>query len=248
VAPDPAPSVSPADRLVEIATRVVDLLGARVAGAPVAAPTIPRDDLVAALVALVSPTGQLAVTGLNAAADLPVLTADPRLDVEWLPVIAAVREPLARVEAHQLAAGTVVAAGGAFTGRSTKPGDPWQTDATDGRRMVVAYTGPGWDPADPVAAVTVIDRFSEVIPAEDQTTAATFGFDAPAAKAPQAILLAVPPDPAAALDDRTVLDIVAGARQLAQARVARPADLDPGLRGLLPAALLPATGTTAVPL
>jgi hypothetical protein len=77
-----------------------------------------------------------------------------------------------------------------------------------------------------------------------------FGFDAPAARAPQAILLAVPPDlessPDAMLGPETVLDIVAEARALAHARMARPADLEEALRGLLPAALLPAHGPSSV--
>ena len=239
VAPDPPTGTTVAD----VAARAAGLLGARVNAAPAPSPSIKRDDLIGALAAVVSPTGQLAVTGTLPASSLPGASF---VDDEWLPVVSAVREPIARVEAHQLAAGTAAAAGGPLTARTSKPGDPWQTNATDGRRMIVAYTGPGIDPGDQSVAVSVVDRFAEVIPAEEQTTAATFGFDAPAARAPQAILLAVPPDPGKPLNDETLLDIVAGARRLAHARVARPADLTPGLRGMLPASLLPATGPAAV--
>jgi hypothetical protein len=51
--------------------------------------------------------------------------------------------------------------------------------------------------------VLVIDEFVETIPGADTTTAIAFGFDAPGARPPQAILLAVPPVPGAAwtLDD-----------------------------------------------
>jgi hypothetical protein len=239
IAPDPTPGAT----LVDVATRALDLLGARVTAAP--APAIKRDDLVEAMAALVSPTRQLAITGTLSAASLPTAAF---ADDEWLPVVSAVRESVARVEAHQLAAGTPAGAGNPLAGLSNKPGDPWQIDAADGRRMVVAYTGPGIVPTDEFVAVAVVDRFAEVIPAEEQTTAVTFGFDAPAARAAQAILLAVPPDLGKPLDEATVLDIIAGARRLAHARVARPADLSVGLRGILPASLLPATGLTRVTL
>ena len=45
-------------------------------------------------------------------------------------------------------------------------------------------------------AVLVVDEFVEVVPARDTTTALSFGFDAPGARPPQTILLAVPPVPA----------------------------------------------------
>jgi len=95
--------------------------------------------------------------------------------------------------------------------------------------------------------VAVLDQFSEVVPAVEQTTGAAFGFDAPAARAPQAILLAVPPDLGAGLAPQTLVQIVAETRELARARMARPADLPDQLHGYLPTALLPVTGSTAVP-
>jgi len=263
VAPDPPPDAGTGDaRRLAIATRAADLLGRRLTAAPDTAPPGPgqpspaaalaRDDLVAALAALVSPTGQLAVTARLPRSALPVLTAGTALAGGWLPTVAAVRESLARVEAHQLAAGTPAAAGQALAAWTNKPGDPWQTTATDGRRMVVAYAAAALDlaaaPGTQPLAVAVVDRFAEVIPVQAQTTGASFGFDAPAARAPQAILLAVPPQLGKPLDKGTLVELVAGVRELAHARVARPADLTPGLLGLLPAALLPAAGPTAVPL
>ncbi|MER5423919.1 hypothetical protein [Streptosporangium roseum] len=239
VAPAPAAESQDADhRLVAVATRVASLIEGRVAAAP-AGQALSRDDLVAALAALLSPTGQVALTGRLV---VPSLQVDALLDREWLPVVAAVRAPLARLEAHQLAAGT------RLTAWSNKPGDPWQRQL-EAERLVIAYAPQGVDlGAGGSAAVAVLDSFSEVVPASEQTTGAAFGFNAPAARAPQAILLAVPPDLSKPIDGRTVLDIVAEARLLARVRMARPADLDRDLRGLLPAALLPATGATAVPL
>jgi hypothetical protein len=115
---------------------------------------------------------------------------------------------------------------------------------------VVAYTAAALDPEAVTGrvAAAVLDTLVEVIPAREQETAAAFGFDAPAARAPQGILLAVPPDLDASLDEETIRDIVTETRALAHARMARPADLGDAPRGLLPSALLPAEGATAVPI
>ncbi|MET9023770.1 hypothetical protein ABZV93_27730 [Actinopolymorpha sp. NPDC004070] len=247
-------------RLVATAARALELLGTRVAaspstvepgpGEPSPAAALSRADLVEALATLVSPTGQLAVTGRLTADALPVSQADAALDRHWLSTVAAVRDSLARVEVHQLASGTPIG-GTPLVGWSNKPADPWQR-TPDARRLVVAYAAPDLDltalPGTARVAVAAVDRFTEVIPAEEQTTGAAFGFNAPAARAPQAILLAVPPDPGKPMDERTVVDIVADTRLLARARMARPVDLGRGLQGMLPASLLPASGAIAVPL
>ena len=94
----------------------------------------------------------------------------------------------------------------------------------------------------------MIDRFTEVVPGTGQTTGAAFGFDAPASRAPQAILLAVPPDEEVGLPPDVLIDIVAETRDLARARMARPIDLPSEFGTWLPTGLLPATGSTATPL
>lgn len=259
IAPDPEPPVAGAasvpDPRVRAARRAVELLAARLS-TPVPDPGAERDDVVAAIAALVSPTGQVAVLSRLAAADLPALArsgvaAAVDLDSEWLATVGAVREPLGRLEAHQLMAETA-GDGAPLVAWSNRPADPWQLDETDPRRLVSAWIAPGLDPttlpASGRVAASLIDRFVEVIPADEQSAGVTFGFDAPAARAPQAILLAVPPDLETPLDRDAVLDIVAEARELARVRMARPAELDEGLGGLLPTALLPATGQTAVSL
>lgn len=129
--------------------------------------------------------------------------------------------------------------------------DVWQLDPDDTRRLVVAYAAEGLDLAGAAGAtvgVAVLDRFSEVVPATEQTTGAAFGFDAPGSRAPQAILLAVPPDLDLGLPPEILVGIVAETRDLALARMARPADLPSEFATWLPTGLLPATGTSATPL
>lgn len=70
----------------------------------------------------------------------------------------------------------------------------------------------------------VVDQWSDVIPSATETTAVGFHFDAPGARPPQSILLAVPPDPSASgwsLDD--LIDSVHEARELSKMRAV---DLD----------------------
>ena len=86
------------------------------------------------------------------------------------------------------------------------------------------------------------------MPATEQTSGAAFRFDAPAARAQQAILLAVPPALDAPLDEETLTQTLVETRELAHARMARPVDLDDQFWGLAPTGLLPATGSIAVTL
>lgn len=266
IAPDPPspPASLPADtaagarvqRLVDVALRALPQLRDQLAATPAdpaAAAALGRSALLAAAAALVAPTGQVAIAGAVAAQGLPALQPAQDLDAEWLTVTAAVRESLARLEVHQLSAATP------FAGWSNRPADVWQTRATDGRRLLAVYAAPGLDlTVQPVGdgsgtagtglAAVLLDRFSEVVPAADQRTGATFAFDAPASRAPQAILLAVPPQPDAELDQAGLAQILLKTRQLAHARMARPVDLDDDFCGLAPTGLLPATGSIATPL
>ena len=131
--------------------------------------------------------------------------------------------------------------------------DPWQTDADDGRRLVVAYAADGARPGRAAAAgrvaVAALDRFTEVIPSAEQTTGAAFGFDAPAARAPAGDPAGGPARPRRRRSTRRCWSTSSP----------RPASSPtPGWPGrptstaqfaaLLPTALLPATGPTAIPL
>ncbi|MCL8015887.1 hypothetical protein [Streptomyces sp. AS02] len=241
--------VVPEEGVPDPAARAADLLAKRVAAAPADAAGLSRADLIGALVDLVTPTGRLAVLGrIGGAGLLDGLAVAPDLDDQWLTVVAAVRDPLARLEAHQLAASTPAGAAGAFVAWSNRPDDPWQRNGT-GPALVAAYAPAGLH-LDGMAtgadvAASLLDRFEETIPAAEGATSAVFGFHAPTARPPQAILLAVPPDPDRPLGPADLVTIVAETRELAHARMARPADLV-AAQAILPAALLPAEGRLAV--
>ena len=227
--------------LTERARLALPQIQARLAAAPEDGAQLSPAAFLDAAVALVSPTGQLAITAVTPADDIPGLQRAPDLDDEYLTVVAAVRPALARLEAAQLAAAQP------FAAWANRVSDPWQTDAQDSRPLVAVYADPSLDLASPPARVAAasLDRFDEVIPAADQRTGAAFGFNAPAARPQQAILLAVPPSTSTPLDQATLAQILVETRELAHARMARPIDLDDELWGLAPTGLLPATGAIA---
>ena len=93
------------------------------------------------------------------------------------------------------------------------------------------------DPADTMAGL-FIDEWSESIPATEEVTGLGFHFDAPGARPPQSVLLAVPSDPSAdhwTLDG--LVDVVNEAMSLARLRAVRPQDLT-GLGLILPGIFL----------
>jgi hypothetical protein len=220
--------------------------------------------LAQAIASLASPHSKLAILAiwtrdsLVADTKLVVDQAEQSLDETWLTVVAPVRANLARLEALQLELNTPLAAW------SSAPGDPWQQklvadnlamrDTPLGQqagepalglrtpRLAVAY-GPAEAWAGDTVAVGMIDAFSEAIPMPQRTSTAAFGFNAPASRAPQAILLAVSPKPRQRLDDVLVQQIVAETRQLAQARTARMEDLG-DFQSLTPTMWLLTSGST----
>ena len=213
-------------------------LRARLAEAPAVPGSTTVDGLIAAIVALVAPRARLPLL-VTAAAPLPgvgPLTAEetgaggrPVLDETWLELIAAVRPPLARLEAHQAIAAWTGAS--AWSAATSHPADPWATAAAALPRsdptvplVAVAY-GPDPIPAGGDQAWSVLDRYAEVIPAEEHSAAGALRFNAPAAQAPQAILLAVPARPDERVDAEAALAIVHQARTVAHARMARAEDL-----------------------
>jgi hypothetical protein len=180
------------------------------------------------------------------------LTSDPGLESEWLTTVAPVRRDLARVEAWNLEVG-IDAGLPPLAPFSNSPGDPWQTAAaaavmrqraaaTDEQRLmpwtphlVAVFAAPGWQ-ASTAVAVGVIDGWTEAVPTLRRSTRAAFGFNAPSARAPQAILLAVPPVARTWLSPERLAAIVAETHMLTHARAARLEDLAADYKHLMEAA------------
>ncbi|HZI98088.1 MAG TPA: hypothetical protein VFD41_11260, partial [Actinomycetales bacterium] len=242
-----------ATSLARAAAALADRLGSAPTPAEAAAQSVPL--LARSLAELVSPEGSLPVLSRLPLDELPVpLVAEPppsgeALDPDWLEVVAAVRTPLARLEAEQLRRrGT---GSDPLATWSSRPGDPWQADlgpdpAPQGLRAsthLVAACGPpgvldeGADPSRQVA-LGLLDSWSEVVPGTEHSTHVAFHYDAPGARAPQAILVAVPPVVDEPLDTATLVEIVGETRELARARMAVPSVLDAWSAGA-PTTVLP---------
>jgi hypothetical protein len=109
------------------------------------------------------------------------------------------------------------------------PGDRWVAadlpgDGTlpAGRIAITAHSPAALDLAAPLAGL-LVDDWMETIPAAVETTGVAFHYDAPASRAPQAVLLAVPPDPeSAGWSFEALRDTVVEALQLARIRAVDP--------------------------
>ena len=121
-------------------------------------------------------------------------------------------------------------------------GDRWLALPFDrvpaGQLAVVAHTSGTVDVGSPLSGLFV-DAWTETIPGREETTGLAFHHDAPGARAPQTILLAVPPavtDPTWSV--ATLLDTLTEAQQLARIRGVGPDRLE-WLGTMLPAVVLP---------
>ena len=171
------------------------------------------------------------------------LKSHAALDREWLETVAAVRPTLARIEAHQL---------GPEPGLHTwcDSQDPWAYEGVSAEKPLKRPTGVVicYSPAAQLGdklAVAVLDSWSEMVPDKQHIAEAAFGFNAPSSRAPQAILLAVPPDESKPLDTETLAHIVFEARETAHARMATPEDIEEDAV-LFPLAMVPAQGPAGV--
>lgn len=229
-----APAPREDEPLASILARAADELDARLERAPDAA-GLTAEELVAALSDLAS-AGRLPVLRHVGPGEVSSLRAVGRPAAgRWLETVAAVRPRLRALDSHQLGRAP-------FTVRANRT-DLWQTRLTaaetkaNASRLDVAL-GPAGAFGGGRIAVSLVDRFVELVPTARHATTAAFGFNAPAARAPQAILLAVPPVVGQPLDTKTLVRIVAETRELARARMARPEDLDE-LAAALPTTIFP---------
>jgi hypothetical protein len=123
---------------------------------------------------------------------------------------------------------------------------PFDGAAPAARLAIVAHWSGTVDFTAPLAGL-YCDAWPETVPSREETTGVAFHFDAPGARPPQAILLAVPAaatDPAWSVD--AILDTVVEAHELARLRAVGPRDLE-WLGTVLPAVYLPTSFSTDVP-
>ena len=169
--------------------------------------------------------------------DAAAATGDPLASVTWLQRTARVRDGAGRLEGALTRSELLGADADAAELRVAQlPHDgttPWiaarlpaGAAPAGGLLSLVAHASslPA-APADGTpwgVAALVVDEWSETIPGRKETTAVTFHYDAPSACAPQAVLLAVPPDPAAAWSTRLLETTLLETAELARLRVARP--------------------------
>lgn len=134
---------------------------------------------------------------------------------------------------------------------AARPGTPYRDIQRAAPDLAIAVHAPGGLAAlaeDRMFAGMVCDEWPEFIPDPFQTAAISFHYDAPGARPPQTILLALPPrldQDAWTFED--VLDVIHEAFDLAKLRSVRPSDLAGGLGALLPGNYLPQTYTDDLP-
>ena len=126
---------------------------------------------------------------------------DPLAAVTWLQRAAHVREGSARLEGVLLyaeAVGSPERLGLRVAQLPHRAGDRWVAlplaggRIEGGRLSLVAQTRAPVEPSRPLAGL-LVDEWTETVPDATQMTGLSFHFDQPSSRAPQAILLAVPP-------------------------------------------------------
>ncbi len=162
-------------------------------------------------------------------------------------------DPLAGLLTHAEAEGADVAAQLGVVQLPHRPGSSWLAlpfgDSGPPPHGSVGLVLHSWQPVNLTRAFAglVVDGWTETIPADKETTAVSFHYDAPGARAPQAVLLAVHParNPEK-WSFETLLDTVNEAADLAQLRTLSSAELAP-MGSFLPALYLPDDYTHDVP-
>ena len=223
-----APVAEEGETIAALVQKAADSLNERISASPTPADAAQLDaaNLARAIASLAAPEARLAVLSRIVLPELPLKMAPDVLD-DWLTINASVRAPMARLEGFQIDA-EVFGLWKALASFSNRPGDAWQTKAESNgsvelsSKLVVAYA-PGELP-EKFAAAGVLDSWGEVIPDKRQATSVAFGFNAPAARPQQAVLVAVSPN-SGPLNSSSIVDILSETRELAHARMATPADL-----------------------
>lgn len=151
---------------------------------------------------------------------------DPTAAGEWLQRAARVREPLN-------ALGDALRNADVVMNRSVPiavaqlpfvPGERWaalpfpnESPLSDGRVSVVACGPVNLAAGQPVDAI-VVDEWTEMVPSARETTGVSFHFDQPAARPPQAVLIAVAPDVTKPWDLDTIESVLLETLELSKLR------------------------------
>lgn len=193
-----------------------------------------------------SMAASLADPALLAGADLAVAA--------WTAQHAQVRPALARLtrclECSELFDGRAGMADLAVAQLPHRPGARWVGLPFDSppppTTSLVLHSLGAFDPTASFAAL-VVDQWSESVPSTQETTGMSFHFDAPGARAPQSVLLAVPADAGStAWSVEALTGAVREAVALARIRQLDIDDVDTAAR-FLPAAYLPFNLEAKVP-
>lgn len=169
---------------------------------------------------------------------------------EWLRGAALVRAPLDRYQRLTMLqrAFAVAPAALSVTQVPHAPDTPWvalpfaneEARPVSGTLNLALFAGNGPLPAAQAQwAGLLLDEWTELIPNRDESTALAFHYDDPGAEAPQAVLIAVPPDNAQNWTLDTVVAVLRETLELARLR-AVDGDLLGALSQLLPATYLAA--------
>jgi hypothetical protein len=191
------------------------------------------------------------------AADAGLLAAEPLAPAMWLTQHALVRPAAARLAdvltAVEMLGGDIGLEALTVTQLPHRPGERWISlprssagDRPTAAVSIVAHSATAVDFTSSMAGL-VVDQWSDVVPNDHETTGLSFHFDAPGARAPQSILLAVPGDRAAPF--WTVEALAGTVREaMALARI-RALDLDDleAVGRFLPAIYLPFNIETKTP-
>ena len=185
-----------------------------------------------------------------------LLGDDPTAAITWLHRAALVRpelDPLSGLLTHAEAAGVGVTGQLTVAQLPHRPGARWcelpfgtAGPPPAGTVGLLVVAPDGFDPAGPVAGLAV-DAWAETIPAREHTAGLAFHYDAPGARPPQAVVLAVHPRPnPERWDLDTLLATVHETAELARLRALSLKEIE-GFSGLLPALYLPNNYTRDVP-
>ncbi|MGW0884582.1 hypothetical protein [Streptomyces sp. NPDC002671] len=172
---------------------------------------------------------------------------------DWLERMGAIRAGtggLANLLLYADATGTVTGQALSVGQTPFAPGDHWvgapgQSARAQPATGLVLHGPENLDPTRRLA-VAVVDEWTEVLPGPVHTAGATFHFDAPGARPPQSLLLAVPPVPGAPWTVATLAAVLGEALDLAKLRLVDLQALS-WLGRCLPAAYLPDTAIGTAP-